>query len=217
MRTVSSLYSHCAVRDYSNVHTHGQKIQLAASSLHRSLIDVQVPNSVSSSGGMHRRTSSWQQLQQPQQPPQLGAVSISDMAPEYSRGSESTLGGYMTAVSDTASGLSDAGHSAPTALSNVQQHLRNFSAQSLSGFSDPGTPLSIAQDRADFLVNAAAPHRGPHGFYRDGLELPAHQTTGMAGSSDLSWSRLGNIPAGRQGSDPSMQQAQHPLYLIPSA
>jgi len=173
--------------------------------------DVQVPNSVSSSGGMHRRTSSWQQVQQAQQPPQLGAVSISDMAPEHSRASESTLGGYMTAHSDTASGLSEAGHSAATSLSNVQQHLRNFSAQSLSGFSDPGTPLSAAQDRADFLVNATAPHRGPHGFYRDGQESPAHQTTGMAGGPDGNWGRLGQNLAGRQGSDPSMQQTQHPL------
>ncbi|DBA67663.1 TPA: hypothetical protein ACH3X2_001256 [Trebouxia sp. C0005] len=174
---------------------------LPPSSGHHRTHSQQVPNSVSRSGGMHRRTSSWQQLQ-PQQPPQLGAVSISDMAPEHSRGSESTLGGYMTARSDTASGLSEAGHSVATPLSNVQQHLRNFSAQSLSGFSDPGTPLSAAQDRADFLVNATAPHRGPHGFYREGHESPAHQTTGMAGSSDLSWSRLGQSPAGRQGSDP---------------
>ncbi len=117
----------------------------------------------------------------------------------------------MTARSDTASGLSEAGHSAATPLSNVQQHLRNFSAQSLSGFSDPGTPLSAAQDRADFLVNATAPHRGPHGFYREGHESPAHQMTGMAGSSELSWGRSGQSPAGRQGSDPSMQQTQHPL------
>ncbi len=210
MKTMSSLYLHCAVRDYSNVHTWA-KIQLAASSLHRSMPDVQVPNSVSSSGGMHRRTSSWQQVQQAQQPPQLGAVSISDMAPEHSRASESTLGGYMTAHSDTASGLSEAGHSAATPLSNVQQHLRNFSAQSLSGFSDPGTPLSAAQDRADFLVNATAPHRGPHGFYLDGQESPAHQTTGMAGGPDGNWGRLGQNLAGRQGSDPSMQQTQHPL------
>ncbi|KAL0054362.1 hypothetical protein WJX82_007679 [Trebouxia sp. C0006] len=175
---------------------------LPPSSGHRRTHSQQVPNSVSSSGSMHRRTSSWQQVQQAQQPPQLGAVSISDMAPEHSRASESTLGGYMTAHSDTASGLSEAGHSAATPLSNVQQHLRNFSAQSLSGFSDPGTPLSAAQDRADFLVNATAPHRGPHGFYRDGQESPAHQTTGMAGGPDGNWGRLGQNLAGRQGSDP---------------
>lgn len=158
---------------------------------------MQVPSNVASSIGMHRRTSSWQHLQQ--QPPQLGAVSISDTAPERSRGSEGSLGGYLTANSDAASGMSEAGHSAATPLSNVQQHLRNFSAQSLSGFSDPGTPQSAVQDRTDLLVNASASHRGPHGFYQHGHESSAQ----AGGNADSNWERFGERPAGRQDSDPS--------------
>ncbi len=157
---------------------------------------LQVPSSGPSNGGTHRRTSSWQQQQ--------AALShVSDMAPERSRGSESTLGGYVTAHSDAGSGLSEVGHSVATPLSSVQQHLRNFSAQSLSGFSDPGTPLAAAPGASDYLVNDSSAQRGPHGVFREGQESPSH-VAGMAGSGDLNWGRLGDRPAGRQDSDPSM-------------
>ena len=52
----------------------------------------------------------------------------------------------MTAHSEAGSGVSGVGHPEAMPLSSVQQHLRNFSAQSLSGFSDPGTPLWGAAD-----------------------------------------------------------------------
>ena len=128
----------------------------------------------------------------------------SALHPERSRGSESTLGGYITANSEAPSSLSEAGHAEPSPLANVQQHLRNFSAQSLSGFSDPGTPQSAIGDRPDYLVNASSAHRGPPGLLQ-GSSHAASQSD--AGTNDVQWGRLGERSVQRVDSDPSMVAA----------
>ena len=124
----------------------------------------------------------------------------SGLDPERSRGSESTLGGYMTANSEAPSSLSEAGHAEPSPLANVQQHLRNFSAQSLSGFSDPGTPQSGMGDRPDYPVNPSSAHRGPPAFSQGGSHAASQSGSGI---TDLQWGRLGERPVQRVNSDPS--------------
>ena len=153
----------------------------------------QVANNGVSGGGGHRRSRSWQQYQQQQQ---LAAMQQSDLHVEHSRGSESTLGGYATAHSEAPSGMSEG---SPAPLGNVQQHSRNFSAQSLSGFSDPGTPQSAAAGRLDDLVNASSTDRGPPGFMQGSVQ-PA--SLSAAGNDNMQWSRLTEQPHARQNSDP---------------
>ena len=91
----------------------------------------------------------------------------SDLTPEPSRASECSLEGYTTAQSAFSA-----------SLSQVQQHIRRLSAQSLSGFSDTDTPRhaepagsSQAADSAG-LVNAnhMQTHVGTHGRQQPGSD-----------------------------------------------
>lgn len=79
---------------------------------------------------------------------------------EGSRRSESTLGAHMTAPSEGPFALGEVGHAPASPLASAQQRLRKISAQSLSGFSDPGTSHSAVEDRPDCLRNAGNADRG---------------------------------------------------------
>ena len=177
----------------------------------------QVPsNAAGSSGAMHRRTSSWQSQQLEQQlqnqQPQLHQQQVPQgQSSLVSRGSDSTLGGYATALSEAPSSCSDGGQAGATSLANVRQHLRNISAQSLSGFSDTGTPVSQAADRLESARDRLAglpPHvsgaqRGPHGVHRDVRDSPAVQAAAGADPTGARWGGLGGQNSGRSNSDPS--------------
>ena len=120
---------------------------------------------------------------------------------EGSRRSESTLGGCMTAQSEAQIGLGAVGHAPASPLASVQQRLRNFSGQSLSGFTDPGTPHSACGDGGEYLGTARAVDRGPLAFVQ-GAALPASQHG--CGSSDMHCDRMGERPLERQGSGSSV-------------
>ena len=129
---------------------------------------------------------------------------------EGSRRSESTLGGFMTAASEAPSVLGEAVHAPASPLASVQHRLRKLSAQSLSGFSDPGTPHSAVGNRPDYLRNGGSVDRGPAAFLQ-GSPGPAPQPD--SGGSDAHWAMRGERQGSgdRQGSGPSM--LFHPFVL----
>ena len=107
---------------------------------------------------------------------------------ESSRRSESTLGAHMTAPSEGPSGLGEVGHAPASPLASVQQRLRKISAQSLSGFSDPGTSHSAVEDRPDCLRNAGNVDRGSASFLQ-GSQGTASQPD--SGGGDVRWGMAG--------------------------
>lgn len=121
---------------------------------------------------------------------------------EGSRRSESTLGGYMTSPGEAPFGLGEVGHAPASPLASVQQHLRQFSAQSLSGFSDPGTPHFAAGDVPDYMGNASI-GRGPGAFLQANHGSAPHPDSAGGG---IQGGRVGEQQGSgeRQGSGPSM-------------
>ena len=101
----------------------------------------------------------------------------------------------MTAPSEAPCVLGEVGHAPASPLASVQQCLRKISAQSLSGFSDPGTPHSVAGARPDYLRNASFV-RAPAALLWES-HGPAPQPD--SGGGDVHWGREGE----RQGSAPS--------------
>ena len=127
---------------------------------------------------------------------------------EGSRRSESMLGGYMTAPSEAPCVLGEVGHAPASPLASVQQRLRKISAQSLSGFPDPGPLRSAALGRPDYLRDASIVDRGPAALLQESRG-PASQPA--PGSNDIHWGREGE----RQGSG-ERQASGSSMFSYPS-